>query len=337
MLLSRSRKASTAGQRLASAGGVALDTGKIAELAWLSTESRKEAPMHVTLACTQMACSSEIEANLARAEALVHRAADAGAQIVLLQELFETPYFCIEQENRHFDLARPMAGHPTLARFQKLARERALVLPVSFFERAGLAHYNAVAVIDADGAIVGHYRKSHIPDFPGYQEKFYFSPGDTGFVAIDTRYARIGVGICWDQWFPEAARAMVLKGAELLLYPTAIGGEIYAPELDSKDHWQTVMRGHAAANVVPVVASNRIGTERGKGVALTFYGSSFIADHTGALVECADREHECSLTATIDLDAAREYRRSWGVFRDRRPDLYGALLSLDGAHRVATG
>jgi N-carbamoylputrescine amidase len=290
--------------------------------------------MEVKVACTQMPCSWELEANIARAEALVHRAADAGAQIILLQELFETPYFCIDQQNQHFDLARPIDGHPTLERFQKLARDRELVLPVSFFERAGLAHYNAVAIIDADGAIVGHYRKSHIPDFPGYEEKFYFSPGDTGFLVSETRYARIGVGICWDQWFPEAARAMVLKGAELLLYPTAIGSELYAPELDSKDHWQTVMRGHAAANVVPVIASNRIGTEHGKDVALTFYGSSFIADHTGAFVECADRDSEAVLTATIDLDAVGEYRRSWGVFRDRRPDLYGTLMSLDGQHPV---
>jgi N-carbamoylputrescine amidase len=293
--------------------------------------------MEVQVACTQMPCSWELEANIARAEALVHRAADAGAQIILLQELFETPYFCIDQQNQHFDLARPIDGHPTLERFQKLARDRELVLPISFFERAGLAYYNAVAIIDADGAIVGHYRKSHIPDFPGYEEKFYFSPGDTGFLVSETRYARIGVGICWDQWFPEAARAMVMKGAELLLYPTAIGSELYAPELDSKDHWQTVMRGHAAANIVPVIASNRIGTERGKEVALTFYGSSFIADHTGALVECADRDSEAVLTATIDLDAVSEYRRSWGVFRDRRPDLYGTLLSLDGQRPVVTG
>jgi N-carbamoylputrescine amidase len=293
--------------------------------------------MRVTVACTQMRCSWEIESNLARAEALVGRAADAGAQIVLLQELFETPYFCIDQQNRHFDLARPLEGHPTLARFQKLARERALVLPVSFFERAGLAHYNSVAVIDADGAIVGHYRKSHIPDFPGYEEKFYFSPGDTGFRAFDTRYGRIGVGICWDQWFPEAARAMVLRGAELLLYPTAIGSEVDAPEIDSRDHWQMVMRGHAAANVVPVIASNRIGRERSGAVELAFYGSSFIADHTGALLACADRDGECALTATIDLDATRRFRRAWGVFRDRRPDLYGPLLSLDGRGPAASG
>ena len=286
--------------------------------------------MQVSVACTQMHCSWDIEANVARAEALVHQAADAGAQIILLQELFETPYFCIDEQDKHFDLAHPIDEQPTIQRMQKIARERELVLPVSFFERAGPAHYNAVAIVDADGSIAGHYRKSHIPDFPAYEEKFYFSPGDTGFQAVDTRYARIGVGICWDQWFPEAARAMVLKGAEILFYPTAIGSEIQTPDLDSKDHWQTVMRGHAAANIVPVIASNRIGKESSNAVELKFYGSSFITDHTGAIEKSADRTTECVLTAMIDLEEVRLYRRSWGVFRDRRPDLYGSLLTLDG-------
>jgi len=286
--------------------------------------------MKVTVACTQMPCSWDIEANVAKAEALVHQAADAGAQIIQLQELFETPYFCIDEQDKHFDLARPIDQQPTIQRMQKIARERELVLPVPFFERAGLAYYNAVAIIDADGSIVGHYRKSHIPDFPSYEEKFYFSPGDTGFQAIDTRYARIGVGICWDQWFPEAARAMVLKGADILFYPTAIGSEVLTPDLDSKDHWQTVMRGHAAANIAPVIASNRIGTESSKAVEMNFYGSSFITDHTGAIAKTADRTTECVLTAEIDLDEVRAYRRTWGVFRDRRPDLYGSLLTLDG-------
>jgi len=288
--------------------------------------------MQVTVACTQMPCSWDIEANITRAEALVHRAADEGAQIVLLQELFETPYFCIDEQSRHFDLAHALDEQPTIQRMQRIARERELVLPVSFFEKAGPAYYNAVAIVDADGRIAGHYRKSHIPDFPAYEEKYYFSPGDTGFLAIDTRYARIGVGICWDQWFPEAARAMVLKGAEILFYPTAIGSEIENPELDSKDHWQTVMRGHAAANVVPVVASNRIGKESSNAVEMEFYGSSFITDHTGAIAKSADRTEEGVLTATIDLEEVRRYRRSWGVFRDRRPDLYGSLLTLDGRH-----
>ncbi len=290
--------------------------------------------MEVTVACTQMRCSWDIQANVERAEILVQRAADEGAQIILLQELFETPYFCIDEQNGHFDLARPIDEQPTIRRMQEIAKQRELVLPVPFFERAGHAHYNAVAVIDADGRIAGHYRKSHIPDFPAYEEKYYFSPGDTGFCAIDTRYARIGIGICWDQWFPEAARALVLDGAELLFYPTAIGSEIQSPEIDSKDHWQTVMRGHAAANIVPVIASNRIGAESSNGVELEFYGSSFITDHTGAIVKSADRTSECVLCAKIDLDAVRLYRRAWGVFRDRRPDLYGSLLTLDGRHKT---
>jgi N-carbamoylputrescine amidase len=290
--------------------------------------------MKVTVACTQMACTWDIEANLNRAESLVRRAAAEGAQIILLQELFETPYFCIDSQERHFKLARPLEGHPTIGRFQAVARELDVVLPISFFERAGQAHYNAVAIIDADGSIAGHYRKSHIPEFPAYEEKYYFSPGDTGFLAVNTRFGRIGVAICWDQWFPEAARAMVLKGAELLLYPTAIGSEIYQPELDSMDHWQTVMRGHAAANVVPVIASNRIGLEKSGTVELEFYGSSFITNHTGGIVESADRSSEAVLIATLDLEESRQYRQSWGVFRDRRPDLYGPLLTVDGNNPV---
>ena len=287
--------------------------------------------MPVTVACTQMACTWDIDANIDRAEALVNEAADAGAQIILLQELFESPYFCIDEQNKHFDLARPLADQPTVKRLQALAKERNLVLPVSFFEKAGLAFYNSVAVIDADGSIAGHYRKSHIPDFPAYEEKFYFSPGDTGFKAIETHHGRTGVGICWDQWFPEAARAMVLKGADILFYPTAIGSEVIQPDLDSKDHWQMVMRGHAAANIAPVVASNRIGPERSdSGVEMEFYGSSFIADQIGALVATADRVSQTVLTHTFDLDDIRQQRRDWGVFRDRRPDLYRPLLTLDG-------
>lgn len=286
--------------------------------------------MKVTVACTQMACTWDTESNLQRAESLVRRAAAGGAQIVLLQELFETPYFCIDSQERHFDLARPLAGHRVIERFRAVAKELGVVLPVSFYERAGQAFFNSVAIIDADGSIVGHYRKSHIPEFPAYEEKYYFSPGDTGFIAVDTRFGRIGVAICWDQWFPEAARAMVLQGAELLLYPTAIGSEIYQPELDSMTHWQTVMRGHAAANVVPVMASNRIGRESSGSVEMEFYGSSFIANHTGGIIESADRCSESVLVATLDLDESRQYRDSWGVFRDRRPDLYGSLLTLDG-------
>jgi N-carbamoylputrescine amidase len=217
-----------------------------------------------------------------------------------------------------------------------VARELEVVLPISFFEHAGLAYYNSVAIIDADGRIAGHYRKSHIPQFPAYEEKYYFSPGDTGFLAVATRYGKIGVAICWDQWFPEAARVMVLQGAEVLLYPTAIGSEVYKPFLDSKDHWQTAMRGHSAANVVPVVASNRIGKESSGELGMEFYGSSFITDCTGAMLATADRSSEGFLTATLDLDASREYRQTWGVFRDRRPDLYGPLLTLDGKQTAPT-
>ena len=294
--------------------------------------------MPVTVACTQMACSWNVDENIERAERLVREAASGGAQIILLQELFETPYFCIDEQNRHFELAHTLEEQPTIKRMQALARELNLVLPISFFEKSGLAYYNAVAVIDTDGSIVGHYRKSHIPDFPAYEEKFYFSPGDTGFRAFDTRYGRIGVGICWDQWFPEAARAMALLGAELLFYPTAIGSEPIQPDLDSKDHWQMTMRGHAAANIVPVIASNRIGSESSdQGAELDFYGSSFIANQTGDMVECADRVTESVLLHTFDLEAIGKQRREWGVFRDRRPDLYGALLTLDGQTRVAAG
>ena len=286
--------------------------------------------MQVTVAATQMACSWDTAANVARAERLVEQAAGAGANIILLQELFETPYFCIDEQARHLDLAQSIDEQPTLQRMQALARQHNVVLPVSFFEKAGPVHFNSVAVIDAGGEIVGHYRKSHIPDCPLYEEKFYFSPGDTGFRTFDTAFGRIGVAICWDQWFPEAARAMALQGAEVLLYPTAIGSEQEKPDFDSKDHWQTVMRGHAAANIVPVVASNRIGEESSGERRMQFYGSSFIAGPTGELACDADRDSESVLTHTFDLAEIAAFRREWGVFRDRRPDLYGALLTLDG-------
>ena len=221
----------------------------------------------LTLAATQCACGWDIPANLDAAERLVREAAGRGAQIVLLQELFATPYFPIAQDARHFDLAAPAEGHPVIARFSRLAAELGVVLPVSFFERAGQAFFNSVAVVDADGAVLGVYRKSHIPDARGYQEKYYFSPGDTGFRVWDTAFGRIGVGICWDQWFPESARAMALQGAEVLLYPTAIGSDPPTPEDDSMDAWQTVQRGHAVANAMPVVAANRIGLEAATAVS----------------------------------------------------------------------
>ena len=293
--------------------------------------------MQVTVAATQMACSWDTDANVERAEQLVHQAADSGAQIILLQELFETPYFCIDTQSRHFDLAKTIDEQPTIRRMQAIAKERGVVLPVSFFEKSGLAHYNSIAIIDADGSVIGRYRKSHIPDFPLYEEKFYFSPGDTGFRTFNTRFGRIGVAICWDQWFPEAARAMTLMGAEMLFYPTAIGGELNKPDLDSKDHWQMVMRGHAAANILPVIASNRIGAETSGDLRLEFYGSSFISNHVGEKVCEADRHSETVLTHTFDLAEIADYRREWGVFRDRRPDLYRPLMTLDGEHVVASG
>ena len=295
---------------------------------------RERKIVEVTVAATQMACTWDVAANVDLAESIVHSAADAGAQVILLQELFETPYFCIDEQSRHFDLARTLEEQPTIKRLQAVARDRGVVLPVSFFEKSGLAHYNAIAVVDADGSIVGHYRKSHIPDFPLYEEKYYFSPGDTGFRVFDTAFGRIGIGICWDQWFPEAARAMTLLGAEMLLYPTAIGSEQDKPEFDSKDHWQMVMRGHAAANIVPVIASNRIGEETSGDSSMQFYGSSFIASPTGELLEVADRESPAILTHTFDLGEIADFRREWGVFRDRRPDLYGPLLTLDGKQAV---
>ena len=284
----------------------------------------------LTLAATQFACGTDSAGNLDRAEALVRRAAAEGAEVILLQELFETPYFCKDQLASLFTLARPAAANPVLARFASLARELGVVLPVSFFEQANNAHYNSVMVIDADGRMLGIYRKSHIPDGPGYQEKFYFNPGDTGFRVWPTAHGRIGVGICWDQWFPECARSMALQGAEVLLYPTAIGSEPQDASLDSREHWRRVMQGHAGANLMPLVASNRIGHEQGETSAITFYGHSFIAGPTGEIVASAG-ESEAVLIASFDLDTIAIQRAAWGVFRDRRPELYGALRSADGA------
>ena len=286
---------------------------------------------NVTLAATQMQCSWDIEANLGKAEALVREAAGRGADIVLIQELFATPYFCQDQDAEFFAHAHSFDNNPIIGRFARLAEELDVVLPVSYFEKAGKAHFNSVAIIDAGGKLLGNYRKSHIPDGPGYTEKFYFSPGDTGFRAWKTKFATIGVGICWDQWFPEAARAMALKGAEILFYPTAIGSEPQDASIDSAGHWQRAMQGSAASNLMPLVASNRIGNEPGRnGTEITFYGSSFISDSTGAKVAEANRTDETVLTATFDLDAVEAQRRAWGLFRDRRPELYAPLLTLDG-------
>jgi N-carbamoylputrescine amidase len=284
--------------------------------------------MKVTVAATQMACGWDRDENIAGAERLVREAAARGANVVLIQELFETPYFCKDHRASHFELARPLAENVAVGRLSKVAAELGVVLPLSVFERAHNAYFNTMVMVDADGATLGVYRKSHIPESPGYHEKFYFSPGDTGFKVWPTRFGRLGVGVCWDQWFPECARVMAVMGAEILLYPTAIGSEPQDATLDSRWHWQRTMQGHAAANVMPLVASNRIGMEQGEKCAISFYGHSFIADHTGAVVAQADDRSEAVLTATFDLDELRRYRHAWGVFRDRRPDLYGPLMSL---------
>jgi len=284
----------------------------------------------VTVAATQMACGWDIEANLARAEEMVRESAARGATVVLLQELFATPYFCPDQKQEHFALARPFEGNEVVARFAKLAGELGVVLPVSFFERANNAYFNSLAMVDADGSVLGLYRKSHIPQGPGYEEKFYFNPGDTGFRVWHTRFGNIGAAICWDQWFPECARAMAVQGADILLYPTAIGSEPQDPTVDSRDHWQRVMQGHAAANMVALVASNRIGVEENDAATMTFYGSSFIAGPTGEKVAEANRTDQSVITASFDLAEIRAMRASWGLFRDRRPELYDVLLTLDG-------
>jgi N-carbamoylputrescine amidase len=285
---------------------------------------------NVTFSAVQFACSWDRAKNIATAERLVRRAAQLGANVIVLPELFETPYFCAVQDRRFYDLAAPLAHHPTIERFQRLAAQLGVVIPVPVFEQTATALFNSVVVVDSNGAVAGRYRKSHIPQAPGYQEKFYFSPGDTGFTPIPTSYGVLGIAICWDQWFPEAARALVLNGTEFLLYPTAIGSEPSDASYDSMEHWRMVMRGHAAANMLPVVAANRIGNESIDPVSMRFYGSSFIAGPTGALAAQMDRDSEGVVTATFDLDQCRRDRISWGCFRDRRPDLYRPLLSLSG-------
>ncbi|MBU0884786.1 MAG: N-carbamoylputrescine amidase [Gammaproteobacteria bacterium] len=287
-------------------------------------------PRIVTVAATQMACSWDSAANLAKAEQLVRQAAAKGAQIILLQELFETPYFCQKPNPDYLQLATPTEHNPAILHFQKVAKELQVVLPISFYELAGRARFNSIAIIDADGSNLGIYRKSHIPDGPGYHEKYYFNPGDTGFKVWNTRYAKIGVGICWDQWFPECARSMALLGAEILFYPTAIGSEPHDPSISSRDHWQRVQQGHAGANLMPVIASNRIGREAQSDSHITFYGSSFIADSFGAKVEEANETDEAVLMHSFDLDQLEHIRSAWGSFRDRRPNLYGPLKTLDG-------
>lgn len=284
----------------------------------------------VKVASTQMSCSKNVVENIAKADVLVRKAADKGAQIILLQELFETPYFCQKEKSDNYIYATELEQNKAVQHFKQVAKELQVVLPISFYEKKNYARYNSLAVIDADGQVLGKYRKSHIPDGPGYEEKFYFNPGDTGFKVWNTKYAKIGVGVCWDQWYPEAARCMALMGAELLFYPTAIGSEPQDGSIDSKDHWQTCMLGHAAANLMPVVASNRIGIEEDEDSMITFYGSSFIAGPQGNKVVEADRMVEAVLVAEFDLEKLETQRLEWGIFRDRRPDLYSVISSYDG-------
>ena len=284
---------------------------------------------NIKIAALQFSCCSQVQENIDKAETMVREAASNGANLILLPELFERPYFCQEKRYDYYDYALPLTENPAIRRFQAVAGELGVVIPVSFYERDVQRLFNSIAMIDADGSILGVYRKTHIPDDHFYQEKFYFTPGDTGFKVFETRFGAVGVGICWDQWFPETARCMAVQGAEILLYPTAIGSEPIL-NVDSSGHWRRVMLGHAAANLVPVAAANRIGTETvmpceengGQSSSLTFYGSSFIADATGELVASAGRDTEEILYAFFDLDALREERFSWGLFRDRRPETY---------------
>ena len=287
----------------------------------------------VTVAAVQMYCNRSREENLEAAERAVRDAAAKGAQVILLPELFETWYFCQERNYSSYGLAMTLEENPAVQRLRRVAEELRVVLPVSFFERDGNVTYNSIAVIDADGSVLGVYRKTHIPDDHFYQEKFYFTPGNTGFRVWDTAYGRIGVGICWDQWFPEAARCMALMGAQLLFYPTAIGSEPII-ECDSMPHWRRCMQGHAAANVIPVIAANRVGREtvqptkdnNSQSSELVFYGSSFITDETGEVLKDAGRTEEGILLHTFDLDAVEDMRFSWGLFRDRRPEMYRKII-----------
>ena len=285
--------------------------------------------MKIKVAATQMSCSWEIEENISKAKILIDKAAKKGANIILLQELFQTPYFCIQYDEEIFKLAQTFDNNKILDEMSKIAKDLNVVLPISFFEKDNNAYFNSIAVINADGNILGKYRKSHIPDGPGYLEKYYFNPGNTGFKVWETKFGKIGIGICWDQWFPEAARIMALKGAEILFYPTAIGDELMS-EYDSSSAWQRVMQGHAAANIVPVVASNRIGSETVKDQTNGFYGKSFICDRTGNIISEASKDKEEIIIAEIDIEENHLFRRNWGLFRDRRVDLYKELLTLDG-------
>ena len=279
----------------------------------------------LSVAALQASFGEDIAANIARVAELVREAAGQGAQVILPPELFQGPYFCVSQEERWFATAHPWREHPCVTALAPLAAELGVVIPVSIFEKDGPHYFNSLVMLDADGSPLGVYRKSHIPDGPGYQEKYYFRPGDTGFKVWPTRFGRVGVGICWDQWYPEAARAMTLMGAEVLFYPTAIGSEPHDASLDTRDPWRRAMQGHAVSNVIPVVAANRTGLEPGAGGGQNFYGSSFIADHRGDLLNELGRQDEGAIVATVDLDFLATHRAAWGFFRDRRTDLYEAL------------
>ena len=283
----------------------------------------------ITVAALQTSYGEDMAANIAKTEGLIREAAAKGAQAILPSELFQGHYFCVAQEEKWFATAHPWREHPCVTALAPLAGELGVVIPISIFEREGPHYYNSIVIADADGSLAGIYRKSHIPDGPGYMEKYYFRPGDTGFKVWDTRFGKLGVGICWDQWYPEEARAMALMGAEVLFYPTAIGSEPHDSSLDTRDPWRRVMQGHAVANVMPVVASNRIGFEPGPGGGQNFYGSSFIADHRGDLVASLERRDEGVITHTFDLDFLNTHRAAWGFFRDRRTDLYGSLVRRD--------
>tara|TARA_B100000929_G_scaffold8635_1_gene7340 strand:- start:320 stop:1189 length:870 start_codon:yes stop_codon:yes gene_type:complete len=285
--------------------------------------------MKIKVAATQMTCTWETEENITKATKLIKQAADEGANIILLQELFQTPYFCIQYDENIFKLAQNFENNKILKQMSELAKKLNVVLPISFFEKDNNAYFNSIAVINSDGNILGKYRKSHIPDGAGYLEKYYFNPGNTGFKVWDTNFGKIGIGICWDQWFPEAARIMALKGAEILFYPTAIGDELMS-EYDSSGAWQRVMQGHAAANIMPVVASNRIGSESVKGQVNGFYGKSFICDRSGKIINEASKDKEEIILADIDTEEDHLFRRNWGLFRDRRTDLYKEILTLEG-------
>ncbi|HHJ3170512.1 N-carbamoylputrescine amidase [Vibrio hepatarius] len=282
----------------------------------------------VKFAALQLTKSWDLEDNLAKAKKAIREAAQNGANVILPQELFAAPYFCKRQEAKYFELAEETENCRLIKEMSALAKELGVVIPVSYFEKSGNTFFNSLVMIDADGTVLDNYRKSHIPDGPGYSEKYYFSPGDTGFKVWQTKFGKFGAGICWDQWFPELARSLALHGAEAIFYPTAIGSEPQDPTLDSRDHWQRTMQGHSAANLVPVIASNRVGTEVDDGIETTFYGSSFITDHTGAKISEAPREGETIIYAEIDLAATAKARHAWGLFRDRRPDLYTSVGKL---------